>query len=190
MKRTMSALLGIFGLLAVSTTSFALTINSGDINVGIKDTLLAQADLGNAGDGTELAWVKSVLNGLGVDTTNLALGPKTGTDGGAGWTHTDTGDLFAFELLSNDPGWFLIKTGNIQNGQTNRDFLFANNDSPDYAVIALLDLGVKDKDILNISKVSHVDEFGSTPVPEPGTIVLLAAGLFGLGIFGRRRLSK
>ena len=28
------------------------------------------------------------------------------------------------------------------------------------------------------------------PVPEPGTIILLGAGLLGLGIFGRRRLQK
>lgn len=29
-----------------------------------------------------------------------------------------------------------------------------------------------------------------TPVPEPGTIVLLGAGLLGLGIYGRRRAKK
>jgi len=31
---------------------------------------------------------------------------------------------------------------------------------------------------------------GPNTVPEPGTIVLLGAGLFGLGIFSRRRLNK
>jgi hypothetical protein len=34
-----------------------------------------------------------------------------------------------------------------------------------------------------------VDDF-TVPVPEPGTIVLLGAGLLGLGVFGRRRMQK
>jgi len=32
--------------------------------------------------------------------------------------------------------------------------------------------------------------YDGAPVPEPGTIVLLGAGLFGLGIYSRRRMSK
>jgi len=31
---------------------------------------------------------------------------------------------------------------------------------------------------------------GVAPVPEPGTIVLLGAGLLGLGFFGKRRMNK
>lgn len=29
-----------------------------------------------------------------------------------------------------------------------------------------------------------------TPIPEPSTMLLLGAGLVGLGIFGRRKISK
>ncbi len=34
------------------------------------------------------------------------------------------------------------------------------------------------------------EDYNMTPVPEPGTIVLLGAGLLGLGFFGRRRAQK
>lgn len=46
-------------------------------------------------------------------------------------------------------------------------------------------------------EITHAATGGSTsfdatlqPVPEPGTIVLLGAGLLGLGFFGRRRMQK
>ncbi len=39
--------------------------------------------------------------------------------------------------------------------------------------------------------ISFVDQYVSqVPVPEPGTIVLLGAGLIGLGYFGRRRMKR
>jgi len=47
----------------------------------------------------------------------------------------------------------------------------------------------KGEENLEFAPFSH-DAQSGPPVPEPGTIVLLAAGLFGLGIFSRRRMSK
>jgi len=43
---------------------------------------------------------------------------------------------------------------------------------------------------MNVGKFSHVVEIDSNPVPEPGTIILLGAGLLGLAIFGKRRMNK
>ncbi|MDD3294984.1 MAG: PEP-CTERM sorting domain-containing protein, partial [Geobacteraceae bacterium] len=36
---------------------------------------------------------------------------------------------------------------------------------------------------------ASVTNLGAAPVPEPGTIILLGAGLAGLGIFGRRKMK-
>jgi len=47
-------------------------------------------------------------------------------------------------------------------------------------------------DLDNITAVGfqYGTSLASTPVPEPGTMVLLGAGLLGLGIFSRRRMNK
>jgi hypothetical protein len=43
---------------------------------------------------------------------------------------------------------------------------------------------------LNDPSVFHLDNVDVAPVPEPGTIVLLSAGLFGLCVYGKRRNVK
>ena len=43
---------------------------------------------------------------------------------------------------------------------------------------------------LNDPSVFHLDNVDVAPVPEPGTLVLLSAGLFGLCVYGKRRNAK
>jgi hypothetical protein len=39
-------------------------------------------------------------------------------------------------------------------------------------------------------EAEHDDDGGNVPVPEPGTLLLLSAGAFGLAVYGKRRGDK
>ena len=161
-----------------SSTAWSIPIGT----VGSIDTLLTSAALGNSGEETETSWVSSVLG------FSVTFEDKTDCDDGCGWqsvTGTPATDLYAFDLTGS-PSYFLIKTGN-GSSTGNTHFLFQNIGSLDYAVFSLSQLGFGSR--ITISKVSHVTEFGSTPVPEPSTVALLGLGVLGLAL-GRKRKAQ
>jgi hypothetical protein len=173
MKKSLFISMILSALLAFTGSAWALSL----VDVGGLDKFVDAAKLGNSSDADELSWVNGLLG-----TKYLSL-VKYDTPKDATWQYLTDPNAVALQL-KGIPEYFLIKTGNVG---TFDHFLFKN--SNDWAVVDLMTSFGDGYEIKNLGKFSHIDEIGSTPVPEPGTILLLGAGMFGLAIFGKRRMQ-
>jgi len=170
MKKTIVAGLAM-GVLVVGMTGVASAVSMTFEEVGSNlDFLTASTNLGDSGEATELAWVNSVLGG------GYTFDAKDDGLGGEWFDITDYAGYWA-HALTTEPAYFLVKTGSID-GNPNTHFLYENLTSLEWAVIDLAGLGITD--LSNIDKISHISEFGGTPVPEPATMLLFGTGLAGL----------
>lgn len=150
----------------VVAQSWSYTIDSGAIDVGGQDQLVQWTNsLANSNPTTETNWVNSILN---PDTTFTL---KTET---VSYQEVDDGGAWAFALQS-DPGFYVIKNATFW-------ALFDNKAALDWAVFNLdgLPSGINLGGSGELT-ISHVSEFsGTTSVPEPSTMSLIAIGLLGL----------
>lgn len=170
--------LAVLFLLACTSSAWSLTILSNTVDVGDVDSYLGASYISNSNpEGEELTWVRSIL-GDDVDWIVRTEGEDMT------WYEVDGSEerIYAFNLVNDNVGYFLVKTGSTASG--NNVFLFENISDLTWAVINL-DL----TDILsikNVGKLSHIDELDTTPVPEPGTLLLLGTALIGIAGFRKK----
>lgn len=188
MKNVLMA--GMISLVMMSAApAMALLLTADGIDVGAVDSLLFSDQLGNSSEQEELDWVNDILGLSGDDRYLSFIKEENNEDDPWVWHPTNVSGVFAYELQST-PIHFLIKTGTIKvdGKKTDTHFLYSNEAGMGWAVIDLSELGLTD--LTNITKLSHIDEFGSAPVPEPATMFLFGTGLLGLAGFRLRKKQK
>lgn len=180
------------------SASFASGLQAYIDAAGYGNKLRVETQLGGQGDPPTLAWIEQQVAAgqdveilIGAITDNPTGGPAT-WDGGHYVAVTGyTGDGFlriADPWTDNDDnGEFLTVTGT---GDTTLDFNASGGDAPDYTQ-SYVRVNLADGLFEGSQYQMIFAAVAESPVPEPGTIFVFAAGaLAGLWVFARRRIAK
>jgi hypothetical protein len=179
MKRNLLKLAVFFGVLALAAQAQALVISPGDADDFGNQTGQAEIDAYLAANYPGLDELYKQNVGEGGDSGSLAGSYETTflndpTDPSGALIEYVSGPIAedAFLLVKDGnqtPAWYLFDLS----GWDGMETLELSGFWPDQGAI------------------SHVTLYGgTTTVPEPGTLLLLGSGLFGLALYGRKSVKR
>lgn len=172
------------------------------------DTFLAKDTLASSGDAAELDWIKLVT---GDNTLTLDFKVDTPTpsavlnDNDPAVANDQPSNSWYIDVAPKTPGYFLVKFGDGGPGSVvtwKSHYAFTNVADLTKLVFSNAQVdgatGRPNCNQCNIQRLSHYVGFGGgnggggdddVPVPEPGVLFLMGAGLLGLGMARRRTLA-
>ena len=193
MKTLITTLIAIGVLAFGSTANAAFITNAGGafdgVDVGGVDGLIIQQTIpDNSNPTTELAWADTYISGVAVFVDKTA--PVT-------YYSTTEDNIFAFELASDAPDYFIVKNaGERALFRNATDFAWGVFDASLFTTIEvcngnsackldqLINLGNGDFEISHVTEINGGDR---TVVPIPAAAWLFGSGLIGLVGIGRRK---